>query len=624
MTQGTLKIHSENILPIIKKWMYSAKDIFIRELVANACDALHKLKILRDRGEAQALDEEMRVDITTDAEGKKLRFTDTGIGMTADEVEKYIAQIAFSGAEDFLDKYKTGKEDNQIIGHFGLGFYSSYMVASLVEIDTLSYRSGSQAAHWECDGSPKYNLSNGQRTERGTEITLHISPDEEEFLEEGRIREILDAYCSFLPYPIYLNGSRINNQEPLWIKSASECTEEEYLEFYRHLFPSEPDPLFWIHLNVDYPFHLKGVLYFPRHTPSNTERRQSSISLYCNRVFVSDNCKDLIPEYLLGLRGVIDSPDIPLNVSRSYLQTDKTVKQLSQHISKKVADRLVNLYKNDQAKFTSCWHDLEVIVKLGAMQDERFYEKIKELLLWKNTQDAFTTAEDYLQRNNEKTAGKIYYCQEAQQGSQFLEMYKKNQIEVIFTNHLIDSFLIGFLERKIPDVKFLRIDGSIESLILDPTKEPSSVDTDGNTSTTRLAGLIKNKIQDETIDVEVKSLVSGDLPGFIVIDEEMRRIRDYFLSANPENTPKELYALKKQVFVVNSNHPLIGLLENLDKEDPLLTKEMVDYLYSLALLSQREMKASQLNEFVTKSNAVLHHLAQHLLKKTEADICQNP
>ncbi|MBS0649908.1 MAG: molecular chaperone HtpG, partial [Verrucomicrobia bacterium] len=370
MAQGTLKIHTENILPIIKKWLYSDKDIFVRELVSNACDAMQKCKVLREHNQIEALDDEFRIDIVIDKEKRTLTISDTGIGMTADEVEKYIAQIAFSGAEEFLGKYKTQNEKDQIIGHFGLGFYSAYMVAEKVTIDTLSYQNNSTPVFWSCDGSSEYQIDAGARSKRGTDIILHIDKDNEEFLEEAKIRSILQQYCAFLPFPIHLNGTHLNSKQPLWIKPANECTEQEYLDFYHALYPMDPDPIFWIHLNVDYPFNLKGILYFPKIT-RRFDWNHSLIKLFCNRVFVSDNCKDLIPDYLMVLRGAIDSPDIPLNVSRSYLQMDRTVRQLSSHIAKKVTDRLSSLYTTDRAKFLEAWPDIEMIIKLGILQDEK-------------------------------------------------------------------------------------------------------------------------------------------------------------------------------------------------------------------------------------------------------------
>ncbi len=385
MEKGTLQIHSENILPIIKKWLYSDRDIFVRELISNACDAIQKTKILRDQGELDIKDEDYRIEVEIDKNAHVLKFIDNGIGMDAEEVKKYIAQIAFSGAEEFLSKYTSQNEQEQIIGHFGLGFYSAYMVADLVEIQTLSYKPNAQPVMWRCDGSSSYEIDSGHRQARGTEITLFIGKDHEECLDASYIEKILRNYCSFLPYPIYLNGKRINERTPLWTKSPSECVQEDYLQFYRYLYPMEEDPLFWLHLNVDYPFTLKGILYFPK-MRRDFDPNKSSVSLYCNRVFVSDNCKDIIPNYLMMLKGIIDSPDIPLNVSRSYLQTDRTVRQLANHISKKVTDSLSALYKTERERFLQAWQDASLVVKLGILEDEKFLRKSTRIFNLENYQ----------------------------------------------------------------------------------------------------------------------------------------------------------------------------------------------------------------------------------------------
>ncbi|MBS0607148.1 MAG: molecular chaperone HtpG, partial [Verrucomicrobia bacterium] len=553
MAQGTLKIHTENILPIIKKWLYSDKDIFIRELVSNACDAMQKCKVLREHNQIEAIDDEFRIDIVIDKEKRTLTISDTGIGMTAEEVEKYIAQIAFSGAEEFLGKYKTKDEKDQIIGHFGLGFYSAYMVAEKVTIDTLSYQNNSAPVFWSCDGSSEYQIDAGSRSKRGTDITLHIDKENDEFLEEGKIRSILQQYCAFLPFPIYLNGTHLNSKQPLWIKPANECTEQEYLEFYRALYPMDPDPIFWIHLNVDYPFHLKGILYFPKIT-RRFDWNHSLIKLFCNRVFVSDNCKDLIPDYLMVLRGAIDSPDIPLNVSRSYLQMDRTVRQLSSHIAKKVTDRLSSLYTSDKEKFIEAWPDIEMIIKLGILQDEKFYERSKEFLVWKNLSDEWTTVEQYLERNKENYKGKVFYTSDDKNHSHFLELYKSKGIEVLQATTLIDTPLINFLESKLEDVQFQRIDGSIDESILDPSREKTLLDAEGKTEASKIADFIRTKLQNEHLNVEAKSLSSDNVPAFIVVDEEMRRMRET-LALSQQSLPPSL--MSKRTFVVNTNNKLV-------------------------------------------------------------------
>ncbi len=604
MVQGTLKIHTENILPIIKKWLYSDKDIFLRELVSNACDAIQKCRVLRDRQELQVADEAFRIDITINATAKTVTIADTGIGMTAEEVEKYIAQIAFSGAEEFVSKYKTENEKDQIIGHFGLGFYSAYMVAKTVSINTRSYQEAAEPVLWTCDGTQEYQINTGSREERGTEITLYIDADNEEFLEESRLRGILQQYCAFLPVPIYLNGTHLNAKQPLWIKPASECTSEEYLDFYRALYPMEPDPIFWIHLNVDYPFNLKGILYFPKIT-RRFDWNRSQIKLFSNRVFVSDNCKDLIPDYLMVLRGAIDSPDIPLNVSRSYLQMDRTVRQLSAHVAKKVADRLASLYHTEKDKFVAAWPDIETIVKLGVLQDEKFYDRAKEFLIWKNLEGHWTTAEQYLERNREKYAGKIFYTGEEKNQSHFIDLYKDKGIEVLHASTMIDTPLMNFLEDKLESAKFLRIDGSIDETILDPSREKTLLDADGKTEAVQIADFIRSKLSADQVDVEAKSLSTDHVPAFIVVDEEMRRMKET-LALSQQALPATFGA--KKTFVVNTNNRLVQAIFRLKGTQPELAKDIVQHLYDLSLLSQKEFDPNALSQFVSRSNRVLEQL----------------
>lgn len=607
MTTGTLQIHSENILPIIKKWLYSERDIFARELVSNSCDAIKKMKILRDNGEAEVKDEEFRIDVDIDKTERVLKFSDTGIGMTAPEVEKYIAQIAFSGAEEFLSKYKSEDEKEQIIGHFGLGFYSAYMVADKVQVNTLSYQEAAAPVLWTCEGSSEYRIEEGTRKIRGTEILLYVNKDNEEYLEESRLSEILHHYCDFLPYPIYLNGKQINKKDPLWMKPAIECEEKEYLEFYRKLYPMDEDPLFWVHLNVDYPFHVKGILYFPKIKPG-FDFKKNQIKLYCNRVFVSDHCQELIPEYLIMLRGAIDSPDIPLNVSRSYLQLDRTVRQLGAHISKKVAERLTNHYKNEREKFIQAWPDVEFVVKLGSLQDEKFYERVKEVLIWKNNRDEWTTIEEYLERNREKTKDKIFYTIDEKHPSHFLDIYQQQGIEVLFTNSLIDTAMISFLEGKHAPAKFQRIDGGIDDAILDPSKEKMILGADGKTEASHLAQFVRAKLGLPNLEVEAKSLASDSLPGFILIDENSRRMRDYLALHQPEMRQDQMLA-PKLTFVVNTNSKLMNKIQTLDSSDPELAQDLLLQVYELALLSQKEIDPRTLNTFIARSNKVLEKLA---------------
>ena len=617
MEKGSLQIHSENILPIIKKWLYSDRDIFVRELASNACDAIHKVIILRDEGEINpdapdVKDIDFRIDVQVDREAKTLKFIDNGIGMDAEEVKKYIAQIAFSGAEDFLSKYTSHNEKDQIIGHFGLGFYSAYMVADVVEINTLSYRPEAKPVFWRCDGSSDYEIGPGTREHRGTEITLFIGKEHEECLDPHHIEKVLRQYCSFLLYPIYLNGKLINDHAPLWIKPPSECTKEEYLQFYHYLYPMDEDPLFWIHLNVDYPFTLKGILYFPK-MRKDFDPNKSSVSLYCNRVFVSDNCKDIIPNYLMVLKGVIDSPDIPLNVSRNYLQADRTVRQLSNHISKKVTDSLSTLYKTDHERFIQAWHDVAVVVKLGILEDEKFYEKAKEFLIWKNTDNQWTTIQEYLERNREKTKDKIFYTVDDKHAGHILQIYRGKEIEILCADHPLDSYLIHYLEPKIAPALFQRIDAEVHEGLVDKDREKTILDSEGKTEAIKLAEFFQEKLSHENVEVEAKSLAADDLPGFILMDEKQRRMRDYFMRLNPEERESQLALFGKRKFVINTNNPLIGSIRKLDRTKSELAKELALEVYELALLSQREMDPKSLHAFITRSNRILERLTEDAL-----------
>lgn len=613
MQKGTLEIHSENILPIIKKWLYSDRDIFVRELISNACDASEKVKILQDRGEIASSDEEFRIDVKIDKEAGTLTFSDVGIGMDAEEVKKYIAQIAFSGAEEFISKYQSNKEGEQFIGHFGLGFFSAYMVADKVVVETLSYKPGAEPVRWECDGSSDYEMSPGSRQTRGTDIILFIGKEHEECLDSAYIKKIISHYCSFLPYPIYLDSQRINDHEPLWIKPASECTKEEYLKFYHYLYPFEEEPLFWVHLNVDYPFTLKGILYFPK-IKRDADLNKSNVSLYCNRVFVSDNVKDIIPNYLMVLKGVIDSPDIPLNVSRSYLQMDKTVRQLSGHISKKVTDSLATLYKTDRERFVSVWQDVGIIVKLGILEDEKFYERAKEFLIWETTTKERITVQEYLERNGEKTNNKVYYTIDEKHTTHFLDIYAQKGIEVLLANHPLDNFLIQFLENKLRPVEFQRIDAEIHESIVDKSKEKTLLDAEGKTEAVKLADFFSAKLNDEHVTVEAKSLAAESIPAIIVIEEKQRRMRDYFAQMSATQGANNQPFPTKKTLVVNTNNPLVEAIHKLDNKNPELASELVKEVFALALLSHREMEPHLLNEFINRSNRILEALTKEAVK----------
>lgn len=603
MTKGTLEIHSENILPIIKKWLYSDKEIFVRELVSNATDAIQKLKVLKDKGEA-AVSEEFRIDIEIDKPNKILRFIDNGIGMDAEEVKKYIAQIAFSGAEEFVEKYKEAQGKDQFIGHFGLGFYSAYMVADKVEIDTRSYKTGKESAFWSCDGSAEYILEKGKRSKPGTEISLFVNKESEEFLEESRIRTILQNYCSFLPYPIFLNGQQINTHEPLWMRAPSDCTEKDYLEFYRYLYPMEEDPLFWVHLNVDYPFHLKGILYFPT-LKRDFDINKATVKLFCNRVFVSDNCKDVLPEYLAVMRGVIDSPDIPLNVSRSYLQVDNTVRQLSAHISKKVSDSLSSLFKSNREKFISSWKDISPIAKLGAIQDEKFFERVKDTLIWKTLSGSWKTIPELHQE-------KILYTIDEKHSGKLANVYSQKNIDVLIADARIDPYLFNVFEKKNSSLKFKRLDSAVDDALLDKSREKTILDAMGKTEAGHLADFFRRKLQDDKMEIEAKSLSADDLPGIVVIDENERRLRDYMQAIHTEGMPP---LSPKKTFVVNTNNPLVSSLPELEKNHPDLAQQLAKEVYEISCLSQKEMDPHTVQEFIHQTTELLNSLVKIALKK---------
>jgi molecular chaperone HtpG len=603
MVQGKLQIHSENILPIIKKWLYSEKDIFLRELISNACDALQKVKILQDRGLARA-GEPPRIDVTIDKAAKTLTISDSGIGMDAEEIEKYLAQIAFSGAEEFIKAYQAS---DPFIGHFGLGFYSAYMVADTVEVNTRSYKPEAKPVLWKCDGSVTYDIEESGREKTGTDIILHLNTESLEYLDESHVRGLLARYSQFLPYPIYFNGAHINDSDPLWIKAAGECTKENYLAFFRKLYPFERDPLFWVHLNVDYPFHLKGILYFP-HIDKNFDFKKTAVKLFSNRVFVSDDCKDILPEYLAILQGAIDSPDIPLNVSRSYLQVDKTVRGLANHISKKVADALLALFRGEKERFLASWPDIEVIIKFGAIEDEKFYERVKELLVWKTTCGTYLTAEEILAKGT--TNNTIFYTNSETTDPHLLKLYEEKGIDVIIVPTPLDAAMISFIEKKISGLKFQRIDAQARDHILDPSKEKTLLDAEGKSEAGRIADFFRQSLS-ERIQVEAKSLGSGDIPGFIAISEEERRFRDYFMRMS-QSAPRDLSA--SSTLIINTNSPLITKLTSLSHEKPDLAAEVARAVYELILLSQKEMEPEKLGGFITSSFTLLEKLAGQIKK----------
>ena len=601
MGQGTLKINSENILPIIKKWLYSDKDIFLRELISNATDAIQKLQILSAHEGLEIDEKSFQIDIKLDKEAKTLTISDTGLGMSAEEIEKYITEVAFSGAQEFIDHYKDHEKSEQIIGHFGLGFYSAFMVSSDVEIHSKSYKEDAKAAHWKCDGSTSYDLEEGTRENRGTDIILHIN--DPEYLEEAKLKSILSTYCSFLPFPIFLGTEQINKDEPLWLKMPSECTDEEYLAFHRKLYPTEVDPIFWLHLNVDHPFHLKGILYFPKVTP-RFDFQKSNIKLFSNRVYVSDNLKELFPDFLTVLRGAIDSSDIPLNVSRSYLQMDSTVKKLGSHITKKIADRLTSLYNLEKEKFEEFWPDMETIIKLGILHDEKFYDRIKNLIIWKNLDNSWTTVEAYQERHKEEYKGKVFYTTHESEESGFLSMYKEGGVEVLYGGGPLDNALFNFLESKL-GARFQRTDGGIDDVIIDKDRERTLLNSEGKSESSEIAEFFKKNLGEDALEIEAKSLTTDNIPGFVMIDEQTRRMRDY-LTMTQKELPHGIFG--KHTFIVNTNSPLVHALLALKNKEPELTKELTRHIYDLSLLAQKELHPEKITSFAQATNSILAKL----------------
>ena len=625
MAKGNISVDSENLFPIIKKWLYSDKDIFLRELVSNGCDAVTKLKKLASIGEAQIDEnEKFKVTVSIFKDAKKLVISDNGIGMTAEEIDKYINQIAFSGASDFLSKYKEEDDKgSQIIGHFGLGFYSAFMVADSVEIDSLSYQDGAKAAKWICDGSMEFDLTDGDRTERGTTITLNIAEDSEEFLEESTIRQILHKYCAFLPIEIYVEVPEdkhedhcdcghdhdheheddtpsepkpINNTTPLWMKKPSECTDEEYKEFYRNVFMDFNEPLFWIHLNVDYPFNLKGILYFPK-INHEFAGQEGQIKLYNNQVFVADNVKEVIPEFLMLLKGVIDCPDLPLNVSRSFLQNDGYVKKISSHITKKVADKLTSIYNNERENYEKYWDYINIFIKYGCLRDEKFYEKVKDVIIYKDIDGKYLTLNEYLDGKEEKD---VYYVSDPQTQSQYINMFKNQGLNAVVLPSMMDTHFISLVEMKQPGVKFKRIDSAINDISDNTEKDDSTKEQEE-----KLIEKFKNEIKDDTLKIEVQSLKDDSIPAVILLGEQSRRMQEMYKAYGQQMAGMADMFHDEFTLVLNSNNSLIKKIDTLNDEDANL---VIDHVYDLAKISHSPLPAEQMTKFIERSNKLLEKL----------------
>ncbi len=659
---GNLSINSQNIFPIIKKWMYSDHDIFYRELVSNACDAITKLKKLSMIGEYEAPDDiDYKVEIKLSANDKTIKIIDNGIGMTKEEVDEYINQIAFSGAEAFLEKYKDKANDDQIIGHFGLGFYSAFMVADQVTIDTLSFKDGAESVHWSCEGGTEYDISDGTKTNPGTEITLYLNEDSYEFANEYKAKEVLDKYCSFMPVPIFVtnedageqteeipeeevtekdtvldtfikdavteevekeDGTKetvekvpakkmakivkrpvaINDIHPLWTKHPNECSDEDYKEFYRKVFHDYKEPLFWIHLNMDYPFNLKGILYFPK---INTEYEsiEGTIKLYNNQVFVADNIKEVIPEFLLLLKGVIDCPDLPLNVSRSALQNDGFVKKISDYITKKVADKLSGMCKTDKENYEKYWDDINPFIKFGCLKDEKFAEKMNDYIIFKNLDGKYLTLKECLEENKEKHENTVFYVTDEVEQSQYINMFKNEGIDAVILTHNIDQPFITNMESKNENLKFKRIDADLS----DSFKEETSKD-ELKDMTEKLSKTFKDALGKENLTVNVEKLKDASISSMITLSEESRRMQDMMKMYGMAGMDPNMFGAEGQTLVLNANNDLVKYVaEHTDGEN---TKIICEQLYDLAMLSHAPLSPEQMTGFIARSNKIMELLAK--------------
>ena len=661
--RGNLSINSDNIFPIIKKWLYSDHDIFFRELISNGCDAITKLNKLDMMGEYNYPEgHKNKVEVILDPEKKTLKFTDTGLGMTADEVEEYITQIAFSGATEFLEKYKDKTEGDQIIGHFGLGFYSAFMVADEVHIDTLSYKEGAEPVHWECDGGTEYTMKTGTKSEVGTEITLFLNEESTEFTNEYRAREIIEKYCSFMPTEIFLSvegkeqeyetipeedlkeddvvvehihedakteerekedGTKetveisparemvkinkrpvsLSDTHPLWMKRPNDCTDEEYKAFYHKVFHDFKEPLFWIHLNMDYPFNLKGILYFPQ---INTEYDsiEGTIKLYNNQVFIADNIKEVIPEFLMLLKGVIDCPDLPLNVSRSALQNDGFVQKISSYITKKVADKLTGMCKNDRESYEKYWDDISPFIKFGFIRDQKFAEKIKDYLLFKNMEHKYVTLSDLVPAPaSDDDVTTLYYITDEVQQSQYINMFKEQGMDAVILNQNIDSAFITQIEQQNQHIKFKRIDADVEEALKEKTDEKELEDI-----TKALTDLFRKTLGKENLDVHVEKLKDEKISSIITLSEESRRMQDMMKMYGMPGMDPNMFGGAQESLTLNANNSLVQYLFEYGDADN--AKIICEQLYDLAMLSHKPLEPEAMTKFIARSNKIMEMLTK--------------
>jgi molecular chaperone HtpG len=620
--KGTISIHTENIFPIIKKFLYSDNEIFLRELVSNAVDATQKIKRLSSLGQYTGELGELRVEVSFDEKKKTITISDNGLGMTAEEIKKYINQIAFSGAAEFVEKFKDAKDANEIIGKFGLGFYSAFMVADQVEIQTLSYQDGSEPARWICDGSTEFEITEGNRTERGATIILHVNKESKEFLSKHKLQEILDKYCKFLPVPIKFGTTTeqesdgedadgkpkyksvevdniINNTTPIWTKAPADLKDEDYLAFYKELYPFSEDPLFWIHLNVDYPFNLTGVLYFPK-LKNDFEVQRNKIKLFSRQVFITDEVKDIVPEFLMLLHGVIDSPDIPLNVSRSFLQADSNVKKINSYITKKVADKLGDLFKKDRKSFEEKWSDIGIFVKYGMISEEKFYDKAKDYALLTNTKKEHYTLNEYREKVNplqtDKNESVVYlYTSDPEKQDSFIQSANKRSYDVLVLNTPIDNHFVNHMEQKLEKTVIKRVDADVTDKLIQKDEILEHILTEEQTG--KVKSIFEKAINKSTMRAEVQALSPDDLPVIVTMDEFMRRMKDMAQVSGGMN----FYGSMPDSYnvAINGNHKLIERILNTESEEE--QTKLAKQVFDLALLSQGMLTGAELTEFVNRS-----------------------
>ena len=654
LEKGNITIHTENIFPIIKKSLYTDHEIFLRELISNSVDAISKLKMASLAGEARGEVPEPEINLAIDKENRTLSITDNGIGMTGEEIKKYINQVAFSSAEEFINKYQ--KSANDLIGHFGLGFYSAFMVAKKVEIDTLSYQEGATPVHWSCDGSPEFELTDSSRSQIGTTITLTLMDEEGEYLEPARIRQLVKTYSDFMPVPIKIDGEVINQQRALWKESPQNLTKEDYLEFYRYLYPFQEEPLLWVHLNTDYPFLLNGILYFPKLRP-DVDVSKGQLKLFCNQVFVSDHCEEIIPDFLIPLRGVIDSPDIPLNVSRSALTKDRTVRRIADFIAKKIADRLKSLYNEDAKEYIRCWGDVGTFIKFGSLKEDKFKQQVEDILIYRTTyktpetavqvavqtaegdawqeataktpleaieQEGYTTLKAYLERHKERHENRVFYCTDPRSQSTYVELYKNQGLEILFFDSFIDTnYFIPFLEREYSDVKFTRVDAELDSTLLEQDQASEIIDPGSNKTRAELIKEIFAKALDNSrINIKTEALKSDDPqatpPAIVLLPEAMRRLQE--MTAMMQQ--KAMAFPEEHILMINTNHPLIQQIVQISQgsivtgsgESPSaqLAKMLCQHVYDLAVIAQKGFDAEGMQAFVERSNRVLTKLTEKI------------